>query len=112
MPNIRFAKLIVVENAAVYQLNQVHSVVVANASSWWHHLPHTWIVGESQERTASWWRDQIQPIITVPGTLPGMAVPTVVVLKLPMSGRSNRDWAYFGPAGQNEIGWLLSEYQE
>jgi hypothetical protein len=100
------AKLIAVENASALQLTAAHNFIIANASGWWHHVPHVWLLESSQN--AQWWRDQIQPIIAVP---PGIApTPTVLVLELPRKGLG-RNWAYYGPNGANEIGWLLSEYQ-
>jgi hypothetical protein len=115
MPQIRSAKLIMVENAQLHQLAAVHSFVKQNASAWWHHVPHVWIVGEGVSRGATWWRDNLMPLVQnpwPPATTGMTFTPTVLVLKLPDPGPGKRDWAYWGLNNQNEIGWLLTEYQD
>jgi len=108
MPQIAYAKIIVLDNANPWQIQSVHTLVTTHATAWWHHVPHVWIIGDNN-LPATWWRDQIQPLIQA---LPYQVSPTVLVLKLPPGGLfSQRDWAYFGPSQANEIGWLNSEYQ-
>lgn len=100
------AKILLVDGATPLQLTAIQALVTQHANGWWHHMTNVWIVGSTE--SATFWRDLIRPIVAT--QIGETVVPSVLVLDLPPA-EMTRDWAYFGPSQQNQIGWLLSNYQ-
>jgi hypothetical protein len=88
--------VIVGDNLNSRQLNRITRLIKATKVAWWHRLQFCWLVRDSSERDAKWWRNRLKGVVS-PGT----------ILVIEIKGAAS--WAAMGPPGTFE--WLKNSWR-